>query len=559
VRIRRAIGAWPIVAILVALAQSSSVETRQTPPAEVRADIESLIDGRDPTLGSLTREEQAELAAWYRTAGDSPVWLDAAGPDRNARMAVRLLGSAADDGLDPAEYYQSLLARLMPALQAQASPRSKDLASFDVAVSLGMLRYLRHLHAGRVDPRTIGFRLSVPADSHEYVALLRAALADHRILETAAGLRPSFGRYGDLRAMLARYRALAAEPAFAAPLPATHARPGDAYDGADVLYRRLVAFGDLAADAPASADSARYEGTLVEGVKRFQVRHGLDADGVLGTRTLAALRTPIAWRVRQIEMALERLRWLPHAGRDRLIFLNIPMFRLWAWDALPPSGAPSVSMDVIVGRALNTQTPVFVAEMREVIFRPYWNVPPAILRHEVLPMIERDPDYLRREDMEIVRGPGDDARPVDATDENLAAVRRGALRLRQRPGPRNALGLIKFAFPSELNVYMHGTPAQALFSRSRRDFSHGCVRVEDPVTLAAWALEDRPEWTREEIVAATEASQSIHVRLTRPIQVILFYTTAAVMPEDGTLRFADDIYRHDARLDRALAARRFAQ
>ncbi len=298
---------------------------------------------------------------------------------------------------------------------------------------------------------------------------------------------------------------------------------------------------------------------LVEGVKRFQRRHGLEPDGALGNRTLAVLRIPAADRVRQIELALERLRWLPHLGEERLVVLNIPMFRLWAWDSMPSAVAPSFSMDVIVGRALDTQTPVFVEEMREVIFRPYWNVPRSILRNEILPMVERDPDYLGQHDMEIVRGPGDDARPVPVTAESIADLGQGVLRVRQRPGPRNSLGLIKFVFPNEENVYMHGTPAQELFSRRRRDFSHGCVRVQDPVALAEWVLEDRPEWNRDRILAAMAGSQSLHVKLTRPVRVILFYTTAAVMPEDGTIRFAEDIYRHDVRLKRAFATRRSDQ
>jgi murein L,D-transpeptidase YcbB/YkuD len=258
--------------------------------------------------------------------------------------------------------------------------------------------------------------------------------------------------------------------------------------------------------------------------------------------------------VRQIELALERLRWLPHLGDQRLIALNIPMFRLWAWDTIPRSGVPLFGMDVIVGRALRTQTPVFGEQMREVIFRPYWNVPRSILRNEVLPRIARDPEYLRREDMEIVRGEGDDASHVDFSPEALEELRRGRLRVRQRPGPKNALGLIKFVFPNREDVYMHGTPAQALFARSRRDFSHGCVRVADPVALAEWVLQDRPEWTRDRILAATMGSQTIHVKVPRPIQVLLFYTTAAVMPEDGTIHFPEDIYRHDLRLDRAIDA-----
>ena len=237
-------------------------------------------------------------------------------------------------------------------------------------------------------------------------------------------------------------------------------------------------------------------------MKRFQARHGLENDGVLGQRTHTALGIPLAWRIRQIELALERVRWLPHPGGERVVAISIPMFRLWAWGAMPPTRTPTLSMGVIVGRALRTETPVFVEQMREVIFRPYWNVPPSIARHEILPILERDPDYLRRQGMEIVSGPGDDARAVAATAENLARLRRGALRLRQRPGPRNALGLVKFVFPNQENVYMHGTPAQELFSRSRRDFSHGCVRVEDPVALAEWVLEDRPEWTRDRIIAA---------------------------------------------------------
>ena len=200
-----------------------------------------------------------------------------------------------------------------------------------------------------------------------------------------------------------------------------------------------------------------------------------------------------------------------------------------------------------------------MAEMGEVIFRPYWNVPRSILRHEVLPKIERDPDYLDREDMEIVRGAGDNAARLDLTPETLAGLKQGVLRVRQRPGSKNALGLIKFEFPNREDVYMHGTPAQALFARSRRDFSHGCVRVADPVALAEWVLKDRPEWTRDRILAATMGTQTIRVKLPRAIQVILFYTTAAVMPEDGTIRFAEDIYRHDARLDRALAMRQTAQ
>jgi L,D-transpeptidase YcbB len=523
---------------------------------DLRGFIGALIAGRDSALGSLASAERAELQELYQSDNDAPLWLDAAGrPTRNGRDASTVLSQAGDEGLDPAEYYRDLLDRLIPRVE-DASPAPSDLASFEVAVSAGMLRYLRHVHMGRVDPRAIGFRLETPRDQDDFPALLRSAIADQRVTAAAADLRPTLAQYRLLRDMLVDYRSLSSDPTLVAPSSITKAiHPGDVYGGMGALQHELVAVGDLPADTPAPEGHGRYDGPIVDGVRRFQARHGLEPDGVLGQSTITALRVPLTWRVRQIELALERLRWLPHLGDERLIALNIPMFRLWAWNMIPPSGAPLFGMDVIVGRALNTQTPVFAEEMREVIFRPYWNVPRSILRHEVLPKMERDPDYLRREAMEIVRGAGDIARRVEPTAEALIGLRQGSLRVRQRPGPKNALGLIKFVFPNQEDVYMHGTPAQALFAKSRRDFSHGCVRVADPVALAEWVLQDRPEWTPERILAATMGAQTIHVTLPRPIQVILFYTTAAVMPEDGTIRFAEDIYRHDARLDRALAMR----
>ena len=516
--------------------------------------------GQDLALGLPARAVRAELQELYRADNDSPLWLDEAGrPTLNARDALSMLSHAADEGLNRGDYDEEFLGRLPPGQEFASEPLS-DLARFDVALSAGMLRYLRHVHMGRVDARTIGFRLDTPRDQHDFPALLRSAIANQRVTDLATDLRPPLAQYRALRGMLARYRSLANDPTLLTPLPfPTTIHPGEPCNAMTALRRELVVLGDLPGDTPVPPESGRYEGALVDGVKRFQVRHGLEPDGILGKSTVAALHVPLRWRVRQIELALERLRWLPHLGEERLIAVNIPMFRLWAWDMIPANGAPLFGMDVIVGRALSTETPVFAEEMREVIFRPYWNVPPSILRHEVLPKVERDPDYLRREDMEIVRGAGDNAQRVQFTARTLADLRQGALRVRQRPGPKNALGLIKFVFPNQEDVYMHGTPAQALFGKSRRDFSHGCVRVADPVALAEWVLRDRPEWTRDRILAATMGPQTTHVKLVHPIQVILFYTTAAVMPEDETIRFAEDIYRHDARLDRALARREVAQ
>ena len=547
--------AWStlIVVLFILLGRHSA----QVPVPDARAAIKtSLLNGLDPACGVLTPAERRELEDFYGRRDHRPLWIDQTGrPGLDAGDALKNLRHAADDGLEPADYGVGQLDRLVSKLGAPP-PSAADLASFDVALSASMLRYLHHLHAGRIDPRTIGLRLTVPADQHDFVALVQSAAAEHRVAEAVADLRPPLAQYRALRTTLTQYRSIAREvdsPAMALPAFARVVHPGEAYPGIDALWRRLLALGDLQAGTEPPTASTVYRGALVDGVKRFQRRHGLAQDGIIGRSTYAALRIPLASRVRQIEFALERLRWLPHLGERRLLAINIPMFRLWAWDVIPPNGDPLFSMDVIVGRALRTQTPVFVEQLQELIFRPYWNVPPSIVRHEILPRLDRDPEYLRREQMEIVLGPGDDARVVAETPENLVRLRQGTLRLRQRPGPQNALGLVKFVSPNTENVYMHGTPAQGLFSRSRRDFSHGCVRLENPLALAEWALKEQPDWSRDRIVSAMNGTRSIHVRLPQPIQVVLFYMTAAVMPDDGTIHFAEDIYLHDALLDRAVA------
>jgi len=557
-------GVWRVTAALVMVgplagcngtARSSTVgSTHQSSVPGVANAIRTIVaDTGHDAFGPPSAGERAQLAALYAPRRDVPLWVDTSGrPSRDAREALALLSGAANEGLDPVEYAAPMLEQMARMLESTA-PAATDVADFDTSLSANTLRYLRQLHEGRVDPRAIGFHMTTPADEHDFVAFLSDAVTRHRIIEAAAELTPPFALYRGLRSMLARYRSLAADPTLESLLPpGAPVRPGDRYAELRTLHRRLVALGDLPGDTPLPEGASVYEGALIDGVKHFQVRHGLHADGVLGGGTQAALRVPLSWRVRQIELALERLRWLPHLDEERFLAVNIPMFRLWAWDTIPANGAPAFGMGVIVGRALNTQTPVFVEDMRYIIFRPYWNVPASIVRREIAPVLQRDPDYLRREDMEIVSDAGDNARPVALTPESLAQLRQGTLRVRQRPGPRNSLGLVKFVFPNDANVYLHATPAPQLFSQSRRDFSHGCVRVEDPIALAEWALKAQPGWTRDRILGAMNGKQSLRVNLTQPIRVILFYVTAVVMPEDGTIRFAEDIYGHDAKLDQAL-------
>lgn len=545
--------AFTLASALNASAGSQATDWRSESAPAIRARLAGVRAGRD---AGLTASERAELEALYTAGPGWALWIDRSGRlSQDSYDALALLAAAPDDGLDPADYGLETLTGLAAAVEAAPAPDCQRLAAFDVLLSAGALRFLHHLHRGRVDPGATGVRLPAAPERHDVVGSLHRALATHDVRALAASLAPPLPQYQALRRHLVRYRSLGDALDAAWPPTTQTTRPGDRLATADVLRRRLVAFGDLPADTQPTAGGDVYDDALAAGVRRFQARHGLASDAVLGRATQAALAVPVRSRIRQIELSLERLRWLPDVGGERVIALNIPMFRLGAWDGAGASG-PALRMRAIVGRALITETPVFAATMRRVIFRPYWNVPRSILLKEILPAIERDPTLLRRVDFEIVDGQSDGAAVVPATVAALAQLRAGTLRLRQRPGPANALGLVKFDFPNDAGVYLHGTPARELFERPRRDFSHGCVRVEDPAALAEWVLRDEPGWDRTRIEAAMAASASSRVELSTPISVVLFYTTAAVVAEDGTLHFADDIYGHDARLDQALARTR---
>ena len=518
---------------------------RQDPP--VVSQPQSLA-----TAIRAVRPSAAERQALQELYGQDdvvPLWSDKGALTADGSDMLALLRGAARHGLDPSDY----LLGPVGASGANVPPQEPGRSEYDVALSLGVLRYMRHVHLGRVDPRAVGLRIDTWSEPHAFPALLREAIAAHGVASTVNSLAPPFALYGQLVDALARYRAIAARSDPEVPTFAATVRPGEPYPGAHALGVHLATRGDLAPVDVPPAGAGRYEGTIVDGVRRFQTRHSLTPDGALGARTIAAARVPAATRVRQIEIALERLRWLPDVGNRRLIAVNIPMFRLWAWNALDGGQTPVFSTTVIVGKAMRTETPVLVESMEYVIFRPYWNVPRSILRDETLPAMRRDAGYLARQQMEVVGGPGDDAQPLAVGPDTLAALASGLLRIRQRPGPHNALGLVKFVFPNRESVYMHGTPTPSLFARDRRDFSHGCIRVADPSGLARWVLERVGGWDADRIARAMQAETSARVDLPAPIDVVVFYLTAVVLPEDGAVHFADDIYGHDAALERALA------
>jgi murein L,D-transpeptidase YcbB/YkuD len=496
--------------------------------------------------------DRSWLSQLYPPTNPGPVWFTAEGPRPALDAALRELRTAAERGLDPEDYGIEGLERKLGEARSGVR-RDEAIADADRELTTTFIRFLADLRFGRTRQGLPGFRPRADAGASGPVAGLREAAEANRIEAFVSRAEPAFPQYARLKQLLAEYRALAAQPWPAlAPLatPRSKVEVGNAYAGVAALRAQLQRLGDLAAnDASPAGDT--YSVELAEAVRRFQARHGLLADGVLGKDTIAALNVPMAARVTQIILSLERLRGLPDLPPGPLIAINIPSFQLAAFDDARRAERATLRMPVVVGQALRHETPVFIGEMRHLEFSPYWNVPRSILVNELLPRLAGDPSYIAREGMEIVSTRGGGAAFAAGDEAGMAALRSGEARLRQRPGPKNALGGVKFVLPNTMDIYLHATPARQLFERTRRDFSHGCIRVRDPVALTQFVLQGRPEWTASAIEAAMASGVNQTVPLAAPIPVVIFYTTAIVDGE-GRAHFLPDIYGHDRELLRAM-------
>lgn len=488
-------------------------------------------------------------------AADGLLWFADGRPAPQAHQAIALLAAAASHGLEPQDYNATALQQAITQAAQGSAPEPVTVARLEAALTTALERYLSDLHKGRIDPQRIHHNYQAPSsDGFEPAAYLRAAVKNQRLAEAAREAEPGLPLYARLREALGQYRKRAGDPAWQQalpPLPGGKLAPGQAYAGLAMLGQRLAVLGDLAPDAADAQLPPRYEGPLVNAVQAFQLRHGLAADGVIGKATLAQLQVTPAARVRQIELMLERLRWTPLTQGPRMIVINIPEFVLRAYEVRDGRIHVQQEMKVVVGKSLDTRTPLFDEDMRFIEFSPYWNIPPSIARAETVPKLRRDPGYLAREDMEFVSADGRVDQTVSAAQ--LDAVLAGRSRIRQRPGPKNALGDIKFVFPNHDNIYLHHTPATQLFERNRRDFSHGCIRVEQPVALAKFVLKGMPEWTEDRIQKAMSRGQSATLRLAEPVPVLIAYGTTLV--KEGRIFFLEDIYGLDRLLDAALRQR----
>jgi len=491
------------------------------------------------------------VAKFYETTGYGFAWVQNGALTPQARSIISVLQDAAARGLDPEDYdgsrWQARMAHLRPAC---AQPSDDDLARFDLALTISVMRYVSDLRVGKVNPKVFCFGLDVDGKRCDLAEFLRTRLVHTSDVPLALEqLDPPFEAYRRTAAALRTYLALARDDD-GELLPSTKkpVEPGDLYPGSARLRRLLLRLGDLPADVTIPANSQLYQRDLPEAVKHFQIRHGLEPDGRIGTATLKQLNTPLKRRVRQLQFALERWRWVPEQFVRPPVIVNIPEFRLRAYN---DRYQPELEMKVVVGGAYRHQTPIFAEEMTLVIFRPYWNVPLSIQRAELVPKLKRDPAYLESNDYEIVGADGKVTEGKAITADLLAQLHSGKLSIRQKPGAKCALGFVKFLFPNEHSVYLHGTPAKALFMKSRRDFSHGCIRVERPEELALWVLRDQQGWNLDRIREAEAGSQPVSVSLNRPIPVLILYSTAVVQ-ESGEVYFFDDIYKHDASLEELL-------
>ena len=414
------------------------------------------------------------------------------------------------------------------------------------------MRYASDLRTGRINPRKFEFGLSANVEALDLPTFVEKYLLSGVDLKSAlANLEPPFAQYGALKKELARYMQLAQQDdGKKLPYPRGILFSGTVYDGLPRLANLLRLLGDLPDNVAIPEGPGRYEGALVEAVKQFQQRHGLRPDGYLNVATLDELNVPLSDRIQKIRLGMERLRWTHYDTTQPGILVNLPGYRLYAHNA----GAKlDFAMTVEVGDEYD-HTPLLEAKIEYLVFRPYWDVPFDIQRDEVVPNIRDDPKYLADTHFEVITQDGKLVTDDKVSEPVLQQIHSGKLRVRQKPGPDNSLGLVKFIFPNRYSVYLHDVPNWGYhFDSPDRAVSHGCVHLKEPAKLAAWALRDQPEWTPERIQQEMQGGQdNLRVNLSKPLTVHIVYMTAVVR-EDGKMYIFRDVYGYDAELQDALA------
>jgi L,D-transpeptidase YcbB len=525
----------------------------QTSSASSVPTLHGIVDsGRNADLRwSDFAPYKAEVAKLYETNGYSLLWVQNGRVRPQGLAVIGLLQNANAKGLDAEDYDGSRWQGRL--LELGQRPSEQDLASFDTALTVAAMRYIRAIHCGRVNPKEFKFQLDMGAEPIPLAEFIQTQVMNAG--DPAAEiqkLEPPFLGYRKLLALLPVYEGYANRVEGEKLPPVTKiVRPGQPYAGVVQLGRFLQTIGDIPAGAQLDPNATIYQGAIVDGLKHYQDRHGETPTGNLDARTINELNTPPAARIRQIKLTLERWRWLPHSFPQPPVVVNLPEYRV---RAMNPDGTVAFYKNVIIGKAYGHKSPIFEKEIQYVVFRPYWDVTPSIQRGEIVPHIQKDPNYIARNHFEVVTPQGEVVTDNQVSPEVLEGIKSLHLMVRQKPGDTNSLGLVKIIFPNPDNVYLHGTDAPGLFSADVRDFSHGCIRVQNPEDLVAWVLRNNPGWDLERVKATMNGEKNnLQVNLATRIPVLIVYGTATVN-EENQIRFFDDIYGYDAELDKALTA-----
>ena len=526
---RMPLGARCALAALLMFTAPGAARAEPSPDAALAQALRASLSA--PVVAcSESRLDPRPLAVFYQPANPRPLWVSPRGPGARARALRAALRAAGQQGLEPARYRLADI----EAHWRDHSPVGQ--ACLDLYLTNAFKRYSLDLRTGQVGPREADPSWYPPVPRFDPAAALKAA-GDGDFDAFIDALAPSHPAYRRLREALAHYEGIAKEGGWPTLAPGPELAPGKAPAAPEQIVQlraRLRAEGDLSGFS--LGDSETYDAALADAVRRFQQRHGLLADAIVGPRTRAALNVPVAARIAQIRRTLERWRWLPHDLGERYILVNSAGFEL----TVVEHERTVLDMRAIMG-ALEQPTPSFSAKLRSLIINPYWNVPARIAREELLPLQLRDPRYFATHAFQVLdlrNGEQIDPARVDWARVDADSF---GFRLRQEPGPKNSLGQLSFVLPNQFEIFLHDTPEKALFARDTRTFSHGCIRIEHPEALAQYALRGLDGWNEERIRSEVDSLQQETLNLPEPIPVYVLYLTSWV-DDAGLVNFRDDVY-----------------
>ncbi len=512
--------------------------------------IEEAGPTRQMTIGHHAVHASEKLPVFYERRGYEPAWIKDKGITSQADSLMHMLQDAENEGLRATDYHFAEIEKLMDKTKklpvetlAMNAPMLTDM---ELLLTDAFLLYSAHLLAGKVNPETFDPEWHARRKEADLAEKLEDALTTGSVEETLHSFLPQQPGYAALKAALARYKDLSSTEGWGRIHDGSKLQKGDRNECVAIVRKRLSTTDR--ANRIRSDEEEFFDEALEQAVRSFQELYGLDVDGVIGSATLAALNVPLEDRIRQIELNMERWRWLPQDLGTRYILVNIPQFAL----TVVEKSEPVMCMKVIVGMKYR-RTPVFSDRMTYLVLSPYWNVPPSIAVKDKLPIIQKDPEYLTREHFKVFQGWGVRAEEIDPVTIDWSKLTPDNLpyRLRQDPGPGNALGPAKFMFPNKFNVYLHGTSSPEFFKQNVRTLSSGCIRIEKPLDLAVYLLQDDPDWTQQKILEEIDKHNEQTVQLKNPLPVHLQYWTAWV-DDSEQVNFREDIYGRDKLLSEAL-------